>query len=107
MRKPAFQEVQSIATPGIYNDIPVPDLPRDRGLTWVILGAIFFASTVILWREITRIETAGGALRVTWMVVEAYEWGGKWVPCGISLMCGIGFTVFGIMEWLNCRSYDD
>ena len=93
--------------PGVYDDPPPVELPRDKGATWFILGLLFVAATVILWRELTRIETAGGALRVTWMVVEAYEWGGKWIPCGISLMCGIGFLVFGIMEWLNCKAHEE
>ena len=93
--------------PGIYEDPPPVELPRDRGATWFILGLLFVAATVILWRELTRIETAAGALRVTWMVVEAYEWGGKWIPCGISLMCGIGFLVFGVMEWLTCRANEE
>jgi hypothetical protein len=107
MAKHASKVPVSQIHPAYYDDPAPVEIPRDRGGTWVILGLIFLAATVILWREISRIETAGGALRVTWMVVEAYEWGGKWVPCGITLMCGIGFCLFGLMEWLSCKKYED
>ncbi|HUE73609.1 MAG TPA: hypothetical protein VMP01_22215 [Pirellulaceae bacterium] len=108
MKKSSSDYRPSMLDAGLYYDEPPPpDLPRDRGLTWAILGVIFLASTGILWRELSRMENSGGAIRITWMVVEAYEWGGKWVPCGISLMCGIGFLTFGLMEWLTCKKYDE
>lgn len=104
MPKPVSKNLPAVAVGrNLYQDPPPTRLPRDRGLAWIILGAIFLAATAVLWQETTRIETCGGVLRFAWMIVDVEKLGGKWVLCGVSLLIGMGSTAVGAMEWLKCR----
>jgi hypothetical protein len=102
MAKPTIRRAPSfLPDPALVKDPPKREFFKDRGGTWLMLAAIFLASTVILWHELSRVESEGGALRVTWLVVELYELGGIWVPTLICGAAGLGFLALGIVERFN------